>query len=157
MSKAGTWGWLRAFAAAILGVAAGIAFREMVRDKGIIIASAFAAVIAGLALWALWWLWWRLPQRQVARLTLQIPDPKARADVEDNFRKTVGQALGGAAVSQSSTHSGPDVRLRSGPAIRTPSGSQFSWSLSSLGMGPWEVYAATTCDYSHSCSPTGYQ
>ena len=47
---------------------------------------------------AIWWLWWRLPGRQVARLSIQIPDPKARADTEDNFRKTVGQALGGAAV-----------------------------------------------------------
>ncbi|MGA8198264.1 MAG: pentapeptide repeat-containing protein [Acetobacteraceae bacterium] len=28
----------------------------------------------------------------------KIRDPKARADTEDNFRKTVGQALGGAAV-----------------------------------------------------------
>jgi len=25
-------------------------------------------------------------------------DPKARADIEDNFRKTIGQALGGLAV-----------------------------------------------------------
>ena len=32
------------------------------------------------------------------RLRLQIRDPKARADVEDNFRKTIGQLLGGAAV-----------------------------------------------------------
>jgi uncharacterized protein YjbI with pentapeptide repeats len=47
---------------------------------------------------AIWWLWWRLPRRQVERLSIQIPDPKARADAEDNFRKTVGQALGGAAV-----------------------------------------------------------
>jgi hypothetical protein len=31
-------------------------------------------------------------------LDIQIHDPKARADAEDNFRKTVGQALGGAAV-----------------------------------------------------------
>ena len=31
-------------------------------------------------------------------LDIQIHDPKARADTEDNFRKTVGQALGGAAV-----------------------------------------------------------
>ena len=31
-------------------------------------------------------------------LRLEIPDPKARADVEDNFRKTIGQLLGGAAV-----------------------------------------------------------
>jgi uncharacterized protein YjbI with pentapeptide repeats len=42
--------------------------------------------------------WWRLPARQVTGLSLKIRDPKARADTEDNFRKTVGQALGGAAV-----------------------------------------------------------
>ena len=47
---------------------------------------------------AIWWLWWRWPGRQVARLSLKIRDPKARADTEDNFRKTVGQVLGGAAV-----------------------------------------------------------
>jgi hypothetical protein len=57
------------------------------------------AIDAALVLVAgIWWLWWRLPRRQVARLSIQIPDPKARADAEDNFRKTVGQALGGAAV-----------------------------------------------------------
>jgi hypothetical protein len=51
-----------------------------------------------VALAAIWWLWWRLPRRQVARLSLKIRDPKVRADAEDNFRKTVGQVLGGAAV-----------------------------------------------------------
>jgi len=56
-----------------------------------------AGVAAVLALGA-WWLWWRLPKRQVERLRLTIRDPKARADVEDNFRKTIGQLLGGAAV-----------------------------------------------------------
>jgi hypothetical protein len=67
--------------------------------NGIIIATAAAAALAALAfLWALWWLWWRLPKQQVARLSLKIRDPKARADVEDNFRKTIGQALGGFAV-----------------------------------------------------------
>ena len=45
-----------------------------------------------------WWLWWRLPKRQVDRLQLTIRDAKARADVEDSFRKTMGQLLGGAAV-----------------------------------------------------------
>jgi hypothetical protein len=50
------------------------------------------SVIAALAFW--WW--W--PKWQVDRLALEIRDPKARADVEDNFRKTVGQLLGGAAV-----------------------------------------------------------
>jgi hypothetical protein len=51
-----------------------------------------------LLLAAIWWLWWRLPKRQVHGLDIQIHDPKARADTEDNFRKTVGQALGGTAV-----------------------------------------------------------
>ena len=46
---------------------------------------------------AAWWLWWRLPKRQVDRSRLTIRDPRAR-DVEDNFRKTIGQLLGGAAV-----------------------------------------------------------
>ncbi|MBV8525306.1 MAG: hypothetical protein JOY71_24830, partial [Acetobacteraceae bacterium] len=52
-------------------------------------AAAIGVVIAGA-------LWWWLPKWQVHRL--QIGDPKARADVEDNFRKTIGQLLGGAAV-----------------------------------------------------------
>ncbi|HKD75159.1 MAG TPA: hypothetical protein VKB76_06670, partial [Ktedonobacterales bacterium] len=56
------------------------------------------AALASALLAAIWWVWWRLPQRQVARLSLKIRDPKDRADIEDNFRKTVGQALGGAAV-----------------------------------------------------------
>jgi uncharacterized protein YjbI with pentapeptide repeats len=61
------------------------------------IRTVIAIAIAALALLAgIWWLWWRLPRRQVARLALTTP--KARADVEDNFRKAVGQAIGGAAV-----------------------------------------------------------
>jgi uncharacterized protein YjbI with pentapeptide repeats len=54
-----------------------------------------AALLVGIAIW---WLWWRLPKREVARLALKIRDAKARADVEDNYRKTVGQALGGIVV-----------------------------------------------------------
>lgn len=57
-----------------------------------------AVEAAVLLLVAIWWLWWRLPRRQLHKLDIQIHDPKARADTEDNFRKTVGQALGGAAV-----------------------------------------------------------
>src|SRR4051812_17278360 len=57
-----------------------------------------AIEVALVLLVTIWWLWWRLPQRQVARLALKIRDPKARADVEDNFRKTIGQVLGGIAV-----------------------------------------------------------
>ncbi len=42
--------------------------------------------------------WWWLPKWSVQKLRQEIPDAKARADVEDNFRKTIGQLLGGAAV-----------------------------------------------------------
>src|SRR4051812_30060850 len=41
-------------------------------------------------------LWWWVPKWQMRSIVLG--DPKARADIEDNFRKTVGQALGGIAV-----------------------------------------------------------
>jgi uncharacterized protein YjbI with pentapeptide repeats len=59
---------------------------------------AVATVLAAAVLSGAWWLWWRLPKRQVNRLRFAIRDPKARADVEDNYRKTIGQLLGGAAV-----------------------------------------------------------
>jgi hypothetical protein len=65
----------------------------ILRDNWTVIAIA-VAVIAALAL--LIWLWWWLPKWQMRSVT--AADPKARADIEDNFRKTVGQALGGAAV-----------------------------------------------------------
>src|SRR6516165_5257208 len=55
-------------------------------------------VLAAAVLGGAWWLWWRLPKRQVDRLRLRIRDPKARAELEDNYRKTIGQLLGGAAV-----------------------------------------------------------
>jgi hypothetical protein len=58
---------------------------------------AAAVVIVAIAT-ALWWFWWWLPKWQVNLLRLEIPDAKARADVEDNFRKTIGQLLGGAVV-----------------------------------------------------------
>jgi hypothetical protein len=57
-----------------------------------------ASAGAAALFWGAWWAWWRLPKRQVDRLSLKIRDAKARADVEDNFRKTIGQLLGGAAV-----------------------------------------------------------
>ena len=56
---------------------------------------AAAAVVLSVFVW---WLWWRLPRREVDRRSASITDPKARADVEDNIRKTMGQLLGGAAV-----------------------------------------------------------
>jgi hypothetical protein len=42
------------------------------------------------------WLWWWLPKRQVDRFP--IDDAKARAEVEDNFRKTISQVLLAAAA-----------------------------------------------------------
>lgn len=53
------------------------------------------AIIVVLSAW--WfWLWW--PRRQAERLRFTIRDAKARADVEDNFRKTLSQFFGGIAV-----------------------------------------------------------
>jgi uncharacterized protein YjbI with pentapeptide repeats len=63
----------------------------------IVIKSAASGLAIAVLLGA-WWLWWRLPKRQVDRLRLIIRDPKARADIEDNTRKTIGQLLGGGAV-----------------------------------------------------------
>ena len=54
-----------------------------------------AACLTGAALFSAWWLWWRLPKRQVDQLRFVIRDPKARADLEDNFRKTMTQLLAG--------------------------------------------------------------
>ena len=51
-----------------------------------------AAVVVGFVL-----LWWWMPKWQMRAIT--APDPKDRADIEDNFRKTIGQALGGVAAA----------------------------------------------------------
>jgi hypothetical protein len=53
---------------------------------------------AGLVALGAWWLWWQLPKRQARGLDLALADDKTRADVEDNFRKTISQIFGGAAV-----------------------------------------------------------
>jgi uncharacterized protein YjbI with pentapeptide repeats len=64
-------------------------------DPIIVVAAALAAIVTfGVGLW----LWWWLPKWQVNHLRLTIYDPKAWADVEDNFRKTIGQLLVGAMV-----------------------------------------------------------
>jgi uncharacterized iron-regulated membrane protein len=55
-----------------------------------------AVLAALLLLWIAIWGWVRWPKRKAARLTLE--SPKDRADVEDNFRKTAGQAIGGVVV-----------------------------------------------------------
>ena len=62
------------------------------------IVSIIAAVGIAAAFGGAWWLWWRFPKRQVERFRLTIRDPKARADVEDNFRKTITQVFGGIVV-----------------------------------------------------------
>jgi hypothetical protein len=48
-----------------------------------------AAIILGIGVVCLWW--W-VPKWQMRFIALE--DQKTRADIEDNFRKTVGQALG---------------------------------------------------------------
>jgi uncharacterized protein YjbI with pentapeptide repeats len=62
---------------------------------------AAAGLLAGLLAIALLggavWLWWDLPKWQLTQLR-GLADDKAKADVEDNFRKTIGQLLGGAVV-----------------------------------------------------------
>jgi uncharacterized protein YjbI with pentapeptide repeats len=42
--------------------------------------------------------WWWVPIWQVHRVRLTVRDAKARAELEDNFRKTLGQLIGGAAI-----------------------------------------------------------
>jgi hypothetical protein len=54
------------------------------------------AAVGSAAVVALLSLWWWVPKWQMRSIT--AADPKARADIEDNFRKTIGQLLGGAAV-----------------------------------------------------------
>ena len=61
-----------------------------------IIPSIIVMALAVALIGGVWLLWWGLPKWQVDRF--RIPDPKTRADVEDNFRKTIGQLLGGLAV-----------------------------------------------------------
>src|SRR6516164_9542014 len=57
-------------------------------------------VLAGLVAFSLGalCLWWWLPKWQVNHLKLTIYDRKLWADVEDNFRKTIGQLLVGVLV-----------------------------------------------------------
>jgi len=42
-----------------------------------------------------WLLWSHLPKQQAERLRSTLPDTKARAGLEHNFRKIMGQLLGG--------------------------------------------------------------
>ena len=61
----------------------------ILQDNSIVIAIAVAAVIAALLIC----LWWWVPKWQMRSVT--AGNPKDRADIEDNFRKTIGQAIGG--------------------------------------------------------------
>ena len=65
----------------------------ILRDNWIVIAIG-VAIIAALVL--LVWVWWWIPKLQMRGRIFR--GEKERADAEDNFRKTVGQALGGAVV-----------------------------------------------------------
>jgi hypothetical protein len=57
--------------------------------------STIGIIIVGIAALALLgWLWWQVPKWQLNSLKPKLsPDnPKERADVEDNFRKTLGHS-----------------------------------------------------------------
>jgi hypothetical protein len=91
---------LRRFVIALISVlaifaafAAGIGVYALAWWPLVLVGGAFAVVLGA------WWLWWRLPKRQADRLRLTIRDPKARADVEDNYRKNVGQIFVGVAAA----------------------------------------------------------
>jgi hypothetical protein len=93
------WRWLMPRRRMVFG-AAGISIVVFLligfaSAKGVLwkvgIGIAAVIVVVGVAL-----LWWWVPKWQMRSVT--TGDPKARADIEDNFRKTVGQALGGIAV-----------------------------------------------------------
>ncbi len=55
-------------------------------------------IIAGGVVIVVGWFSWWWPKWEVNRRSLTIRDAKARADIEDNFRKTIGQFFGGATV-----------------------------------------------------------
>jgi hypothetical protein len=55
-----------------------------------------SAAVGLAAVAALLWLWWWVPKWQMRSIT--AADPKARADIEDSFRKTIGQLIGGTMV-----------------------------------------------------------
>jgi uncharacterized protein YjbI with pentapeptide repeats len=56
------------------------------------------AAIAISVLVAVLGIWWWFPKWQIERLRPGIPDPKGRAEIEDNFRKSLGQLIAGAVV-----------------------------------------------------------
>jgi hypothetical protein len=69
----------------------------LMQIKEVLLVGVVAAIVIAI-LCGTWWLWWRLPKRQVDALKLTVYNPKARADVEDNFRKTITQLFGGIVV-----------------------------------------------------------
>jgi uncharacterized protein YjbI with pentapeptide repeats len=92
--------WVR-IAAVIIAAAAVLELLFAIWQRWGRSASTELIIAVGLALasplaYGIWWLWWRLPKWQVDRLAL--PTTKESADVEDNFRKTAGQLIGGAVV-----------------------------------------------------------
>ena len=54
--------------------------------------------LATIILVGLWWCWWIVPKQQATRLQSKIPDAKHLVDIEDAYRKTIGQLIAGGAV-----------------------------------------------------------
>src|SRR4051794_6724968 len=100
---AALWRRARAFLIVLAAFASGVGIYAgwqaiETKDKWLVFWPWLVAGAIPLITLGAWWLWWQLPKRQAERLRMTIRDAKARADVEDNFRKTMGQLLGGAAV-----------------------------------------------------------
>ena len=69
-------------------------------DSGFNLSALYVVALVALVTVAYgsWWLWWRFPRLQANNLRYKVRDTKARADIEDSYRKTVTQLFGGIAV-----------------------------------------------------------
>lgn len=62
------------------------------------IRGAIGAILSTIVLLGLWWFWWWLPRYQAKNAYGKSLKPKDLFEVEDGFRKSAGQLIGGFAV-----------------------------------------------------------
>jgi uncharacterized protein YjbI with pentapeptide repeats len=123
--------WAVAAAGLALGVAVGFLALEWWRKTSDW--HPLVTVVGVALVTALWWLWWRLPKLQADGVPLQYRDAKERADLEDSFRKTIGQALGGAAVLIVAGFAYYQILLTSKTSLHMLIGQQVSKGFEQLG------------------------
>ena len=92
------WGWQFWTPIAVIVIVAAVSTAFLQGWWPWLLGGAAIAAGAAVVLYGAWWVWWQLPKRQVDRFRFPVGDPKARADAEDNFRKTISQVFAGAAV-----------------------------------------------------------